>query len=114
MTAPRRGEIWWVDLNPTRGHEQSGRRPGLVISDDIFNAGPAELVVVLPLTSRDKKIPLHEKIAPTEGGLAEVSYIKCEDIRSVSKKRLSARIGMVEDRTLLAVQEKVKILLNFS
>ena len=113
MTTPRRGEIWWVDLNPTRGHEQSGKRPGLVISDDIFNEGPAELVVVLPLTTRDKKIPVHEKIIPPEGGLADISYIKCEDIRSVSKKRLSARIGKVEERTMLAVQEKIKILLSF-
>lgn len=113
MTTPRRGEIWWVDLNPTRGHEQSGKRPGLVISDDIFNEGPAELVVVLPLTTRDKKIPVHEKIIPPEGGLADISYIKCQDIRSVSKKRLSARIGEVEERTMLAVQEKIKILLSF-
>ena len=114
MTAPKRGDIWWVDLNPTRGHEQSGKRPGLVISDDIFNAGPADLVVVLPLTTRNKKIPLHEKIAPPEGGLTEVSYIKCEDIRSVSKQRLSIRIGKVEDNTLKAVQEKLRILLSFS
>ena len=114
MTGPKRGEIWWVDLKTSRGHEQSGKRPGLVISDDIFNAGPADLVVVLPLTTRDKKIPLHEKIDPPEGGLTEVSYIKCEDIRSVSKQRLSIRIGKVEDRTLKAVQEKVKILLSLS
>jgi mRNA interferase MazF len=112
MTGPKRGEVWWVGLNPTRGHEQAGKRPGLVISDDIFNSGPAELVVVLPLTTRDKKIPLHEKISPPEGGLTEISFIKCEDIRSVSRHRLSARIGELEDCTLKAVQEKIKILLG--
>jgi mRNA interferase MazF len=59
----------------------------------------------LPLITRDKRIPLHEKIVPPEGGLAEVSYAKCEDIRSISKKRLSARIGKVEEKTLLVVEE---------
>jgi mRNA interferase MazF len=51
MASPRRGEIWLAGLRPTRGREQSGRRPVLVLSVDFFNAGPADLVVVLPLTS---------------------------------------------------------------
>ncbi|MFO7718768.1 MAG: type II toxin-antitoxin system PemK/MazF family toxin [Desulfohalobium sp.] len=113
MIQPQRGEIWWVNLNPTKGREQSGKRPGLVISDNIFNAGPAELIVVLPLTTRYKAIPLHEKIVPPEGGLSETSYIKCEDIRSISKQRLIAKIGNVSERTLQAVQEKIQILLSF-
>ena len=49
---PSRGEIWMVDLNPTRGHEQAGVRPALVVSVDTFNHGPAGLAVVLPVTSR--------------------------------------------------------------
>lgn len=109
-----RGEIWMVNLNPTKGHEQSGIRPGLIISDDIFNSGPADLVVILPLTTKNKKIPLHKKIAPPEGGLAENSYVKCEDIRSVSKQRLVSKVGKVEDSTLKSIEEKIKILLNFS
>ena len=47
MITPSRGEIWMVDLNPARGHEQAGYRPCLVVSVDLFNHGPAELVVVL-------------------------------------------------------------------
>ncbi len=114
MTKPLRGEVWLVDLNPTKGHEQAGKRPGLVISDDIFNAGPAGLVVILPLTTKNKNIPLHERIAPPEGGLREVSYVKCEDIRSVSQQRLSGRMGKVRQERLKAIEDKVKILLNFS
>ncbi len=49
MTEPLRGEIWLADLNPTRGHEQSGRRPVIVLSEDLFNNGPADLVIVLPI-----------------------------------------------------------------
>ncbi|HDQ41727.1 MAG TPA: type II toxin-antitoxin system PemK/MazF family toxin [Desulfonatronum sp.] len=114
MTKPLRGEIWFVDLNPTKGHEQAGKRPGLVISDDIFNTGPAGLVVILPLTAKNKNIPLHERIAPPEGGLKEVSYVKCEDIRSISQQRLLARIGKVREERLRAIEDKVKILLSFS
>lgn len=114
MSKPLRGEIWLVDLNPTKGREQAGKRPGLIISDDIFNTGPAELVVILPLTTKNKKIPLHERIVPPEGGIREVSYVKCEDIRSVSRQRLLARIGKVRQECLDAIEEKVKILLSFS
>lgn len=88
MIQPARGEIWIVDLNPVRGHEQSGRRPGLVVSTDIFNSGPAELVVLVPITSKEKGIPFHVEIYPPEGGLKERSFIKCEDIRSLAKERL--------------------------
>lgn len=109
-----RGEVWFVDLNPTKGHEQAGKCPGLVISDDIFNAGPAGLVVILPLTTKNKNIPLHERIDPPDGGLTEVSYVKCEDIRSVSQQRLLSRIGRVQKERLKAIEEKVKILLSFS
>jgi len=113
MTAkPGRGEIWLVDLNPARGHEQSGRRPALVISVDLFNSGPAELVVVLPITTKDKKIPLHVKINPPEGGVKETSFVKCEDILSVSTERLLARLGEVSRDTLLEVEDRVRILLG--
>ena len=57
MSLPLRGEIWTVDLNPVRRHEQAGRRPCLVISDDIYKEGPAAKHIVLPLTSRNKAIP---------------------------------------------------------
>jgi mRNA interferase MazF len=109
---PARGEIWLVDLNPTRGHEQAGKRPALVISVDLFNAGPAGLVVVLPITTKDKKIPLHVRINPPEGGIRETSFIKCEDIRSVSTERLLARLGEVSQDTISEIEDRIKILLG--
>jgi mRNA interferase MazF len=112
MPEPSRGEIWVVDLEPTRGHEQGGKRPGLVISVDLFNHGPAELVVLLPLTTRAKGIPFHVEVNPPEGGLKEKSFIKCEDVRSVAKERLSRRLGKVSPATLAAVEDRLRILLN--
>ncbi|OYV95604.1 MAG: growth inhibitor PemK, partial [Planctomycetia bacterium 21-64-5] len=49
---PVRGEVWTVNLDPVRGHEQAGTRPALIVSVNRFNHGPAGLVVVLPITSR--------------------------------------------------------------
>jgi len=109
---PARGEIWFVDLNPTRGHEQAGKRPALVVSVDLFNNGPAGLIVVLPITTKEKGIPFHVRINPPEGSLKEQSFIKCEDIRSISKDRLLSRIGTVSTATVEAVEDRIRILLN--
>ncbi len=101
-----------VDLNPTRGHEPTGMRPGLVISVDPFNHGPAGLVVLLPLTSIAKGIPFHVEINPPEGGVKVRSFIKCEDVRSIAKERLSGKWGKVSASTIAAVEDRVRILLG--
>jgi mRNA interferase MazF len=112
MAQPCRGDIWTVDLDPTRGHEQAGRRPALIISVDPFNQGPADLVVVLPITSKAKGIPLHVRVAPPEGGVKEPSYVKCEDIRSISKQRLAKFWGRVSRDTMIEIEERVSVLLG--
>src|SRR5690348_656161 len=66
---PSRGQVWMADLDPTKGHEQAGKRPVLVVSADVMNLGPAGLVVVLPITSKGKGIPTHVPVDPPEGGL---------------------------------------------
>ena len=58
-----------VRLDPAKGREQAGQRPALVLSVDLFNHGPADLVVVLPITSKAKGIPFHVSIKPPNGGL---------------------------------------------
>jgi mRNA interferase MazF len=110
MSEPLRGEIWLVDLDPTRGREQAGKRPALVVSANAFNKGPADLVVVLPITSKMKGIPLHVRIDPPEGGVNTPSFIKCEDVRSVAKQRLSKRWGAVSPVTMQAVEDRIRIL----
>ena len=95
MLRPSRGEVWLVDLNPTRGHERAGTRPSVIVSTDGFSQGPAGLVVVLPPTTTWRGIPLHIPVTPPEGGLRQQSYIKCEDIRSIASERLVERWGSV-------------------
>ncbi len=109
---PNRGEIWLVDLDPTRGHEQAGTRPCLVVSTNAFNHGPAELVWVLPMTTRERRIPFHVPVTPGSSGLRATSFIKVEDLRSVSMVRLSERIGDVPSATMAEVEERLRILLE--
>ena len=106
-----RGEIWLVGLDPTTGREQAGMRPALVISVDIFNHGAAELVIAIPITSRAKGVPLHIKVDPPEGGLSLTSYVKCEDVRSISTARLVRKLGTVASSTIDEVEDRLRILL---
>ena len=114
MPRVARGEIWLADLNPARGHEQAGQRPCLVISVDLFNQGPAGLCVVLPLTSKTKGVLWHVMVTPGESGLKLASYIKCEDVRSVSLERLARRIGAVPASVLDAVEFRISRLLGIT
>ena len=106
MTAPARGEVWLVDLSPIRGHEQAGRRPALVVSDDLFNRGPAGLAIVLPMTSTVRSIPSHVAVSPPEGGLKTKSAVLCEAIRSISTDRLIQRWGALAPATLATVEDR--------
>ena len=112
MKQPVRGEIWSIDLNPVRGHEQAGRRPCLVISDDIYNSGPAEKHIVVPITSKNKRIPYHIAVAPPEGGLWMRSFLMCDDVRSLSRERFEERLGEVSSGTLEAVADCLRTLLG--
>jgi mRNA interferase MazF len=110
--APSRGDVWSINLDPTIGREQAGTRPALVVSVDKFNHGPAGLVVVLPVTSQDKKQPIHVALKPPEGGLPLLSFVKCDDIRSVSKQRLKRYYGTISADTMAEVELRLRILLN--
>ena len=112
MPEPQRGGIWLADLNPTRGREQAGQRPVLVFSVDEFNQGPADLVVVLPITSTIRPIPLHVTVQPPEGGLKVQSRILIDAIRSISKERLVERWGAVSPETMTEVEDRVRALLG--
>jgi mRNA interferase MazF len=112
MPEPQRGEVWLADLNPTRGQEQAGKRPVLIFSVDAFNQGPAELVVVLPITSTIRPIPLHVIVQPPEGGLKTRSRILTDAIRSISKDRLVERWGQVSEETMATVENRVRTLLG--
>src|SRR5947209_13067110 len=102
--SPQRGEGGLGDLDPTFGHEQGGRRPVLVVSVDSFNAGLSGLVVVLPITSRVRPIPLHVPVDPPDGGLSRPSAILCDAVRSIDRRRLIDYWGAVSQVTMDLVE----------
>lgn len=110
-STPRRGDIWWADFSPTRGHEQRGHRPALVVSDDRFNDSAAGLVLLCPLTTTERPgIPWHIAVGD-DAGLPERSFIMCEQVRSASKQRLSDRIGTVPASVMQKVEDRLQVLM---
>ena len=109
---PSRGEIWLADLNPTRGHEQSGRHPCVVVSTNFFNHGPSGLIIILPLTTHDRGVPLHILIEPPDGGARHRSFIKSEDVRSIAIERLVERWGTVSRSAMDDVEDRLRVLLE--
>ncbi len=109
---PRRGELWLVDFGEPIGREQAGRRPALVVSDDLMNEGRTELVIVVPVTSTRRGLVTHVEIDGDGTGLAEVSYAKCEDVKSVSDRRLIAHLGRAPVDAMFDVDRSLRFLLG--
>ena len=109
---PSRGEIWMVNLDPTLGHEQAGKRPALVVSDDRFNQSPAGLVVVTPITGTDRGIPAHVRVASKEGGLMKEGLVMADQIRTISQQRLGRRMGAVSPATMAQVEHCLRLVLG--
>lgn len=100
----RRGDVVWVDPGPTRGVEQAGRRPYLVLSHQVFNDS-LRTVIAVALTSRAPRMgyPLTRELRT--GGLPKRSWVKIGQVRSVSVERIGRRIGRVDEVEVDAVVE---------
>jgi len=104
--------VYYANLDPVVGREQGGRRPVLVVSVDDFNAGAADLVLAVPLTTRCRRIASRVTLAPPEGGVSRISQIRCEDVRSMSKEPLGSRLGAVSPSTLAQVEDILRTLMG--
>ena len=109
---PRHGEVWNVDLDPVRGHEQAGVRPALVISNDRFNRAFGTLYIIVPFTRTNRGISSQIRVLPPEGGLSAPSLMMCEQIRSVSITRFRRKRGEVSEDTLRRVEEIIPIFIK--
>jgi len=110
---PKRGEVWLVNWNPARGSEQAGRRPALVIQNDIGNK-MAPTTIVAAISSSVKVFPMNVKIDPPEGGLDLPSIIKTSQILTVAKERLEKRLGRISTKKMEDVNRAIKLSLNLS
>ncbi|MCP4631274.1 MAG: type II toxin-antitoxin system PemK/MazF family toxin [bacterium] len=110
---PKRGEVWLVNWNPARGSEQAGRRPALVIQNDIGNE-KAPTTIIAAISSSVKLFPMNVQICPPEGGLDHRSIIKTSQILTISKERLEKRLGQISGDSLKEVDRAIKLSLDLS
>ena len=97
-----------MNWNPGRGSEQAGRRPALVIQNDIGNK-KAPTTIVAAISSSVKVYPMNVPINPPEGGLDHPSIIKTSQILTISKERLEQRLGRINGDSLNEVDRAIKL-----
>ena len=96
-TVLRRGDVVWADLNPVRGKERAGRRPILIVSEDVFNRRSGT-VIAMALTSRPQKAGFPLTLELSGRRLPQLAWLKISRVRTLSAtQRLGGRIGRIED-----------------
>ena len=113
MPSPRRGEIYWVNLDPTLGSEISKMRPAVIISNDIGNQY-SQRVIVAPITSRRTQqiYPFEVRVEIGEGGLKESSKVLLDQIRTVDKSRLVRKLGKLKPNTMEGIDKAIRLSLD--
>ena len=99
-----RGDIIWADLNPTKGHEQAGLRPVLILSHDVFNERSGT-VIAIALTSQPQRAGFPLNLELESPKLPKNSWAKISQIRTLSIKRLTKKIGRASHEELELVIE---------
>jgi len=89
-----RGEIRWADLDPTRGREQAGLRPVLILSADVFNERSGT-VIAMALTSQPQRAAFPLTLELTDTRLPKPSWVKISQIRTLSVDRIGKKLGAV-------------------
>jgi mRNA interferase MazF len=99
-----RGDIRWADLNPTRGREQAGHRPVLILSHDVFNERSGTVIAVA-LTSQEPEAGFPLTLESNAKGLTKRSWIKVSQIRTLASERIGRRIARATDEETARVVE---------
>lgn len=89
----RRGEIYWVEVDPAKGSEQGGMRPALVVQHDLGNQySPTTVVAAITRTIPPRPYPFVVVVRPDESGLPEVSAVNCAQVATVQKDGPASRL----------------------
>jgi mRNA interferase MazF len=112
----RRGEIWWAELPAPVGAEPGFRRPLLIIQADDFNRSSLQTVIGLALTTnlRLAEAPGNLLLPTNESGLPRDSVVNVTQIITADKGLLTARAGALDDRTMLLVEDGLRLVLALS
>jgi len=110
VTFPRRGDLYWVDLDPTVGSEIAKTRLCLIISNDVGNQHSGRVIVAALTSSGLNRVYPFEVLVPAgDGGLTEASKILLDQIRSIDKRRIGRRIGSLPPALMRDVNRAIRL-----
>lgn len=111
MANVNRGDIYWLDLPPASGSEQAGRRPVLIIQNQIGNrTSPTTIVAAITSQPRKRVYPFHVHFTAQESGLGLAGIVLCEQVQTIDQKRLGTRSGALSKEKM----REVDLALHFS
>ena len=110
----RKGSIYWVDFSPGKGSEPKGRRPGLVIQNDVLNDSKLNTVVMLAITATMKfgELPGNVVLNKGEANMPKQCVINVTQIKSVDKTSLKEKIGTLSKQKILDVVAGLNLVLS--
>ena len=111
----RKGTIYWVDFSPGKGSEPKGRRPGLVIQNDVLNDSKLNTVIMLAITSTLKfgNLPGNVILKKGEANMPKRCVINVTQIKSVDKSSLREAIGSLSRKRMDEVYNGLKLVMEF-
>lgn len=106
----KRGEIYYATLDPSIGSETAKRRPVLIVSNDINNR-VATTVTIVPITSNVTKVyPFEVFLDSSDSGLSKASKVQAQQIRTISKKRISSQCqGYLNENLMHFVESAIRL-----
>jgi mRNA-degrading endonuclease toxin of MazEF toxin-antitoxin module len=108
----KRGDVYWADLVPRSGSEQTGRRPVIVMSHDSFNQTPGwRSIIVVPIstsTSQGQRGPTVIELTGGTAGLPKTSFAVCHQVTTLDRAKLTKRFGILRPESLREVEEGLK------
>jgi mRNA interferase MazF len=108
----RRGEIYWVDWNPGRGSEQTGKRPALIIQNNSGNKSSPTTIIAACSAAQEKTYPFLVPITRKESGLPKDCNINLAAIMTIDKSRLVDKAGELTEEKMDEVDIAIKISLG--
>ncbi|MDZ7700318.1 MAG: type II toxin-antitoxin system PemK/MazF family toxin [Deltaproteobacteria bacterium] len=110
----RKGSVYWVDFSPAKGSEPTGRRPGVVVQNDLLNDSHLNTVIVVAITSTLKfgELPGNVSLRKGEANLPKKSVINVTQIKTVDKSSLTEKIGSLSNERLAEVYQGMKLVMD--
>jgi len=114
MRELRRGDVVWVDFSPTRGREQFGERPAVIVaSNDYLDAVP-DLAIALPVTTKERGWPHHVRLSGANLKLGKASWALTEQPRAISRDRVSRSAGQIDTQCLDEIDQWLRDFLDLN